>query len=168
MSKLQIFAIFALINIVVVAFASAFWVRPVVGSLRGGMAGVRLLERRYAAERRFLAEYDANKRELEEILLAQLVLGYHEKIPALAEISRLDTLYGLENLEFGASQVSVGYLGENRLFETRVNVEYLGAFADIISFLHEISESDGKICSFSVLLEENARLRLEFSMFGGG
>ena len=165
MNKLQIVSIFVLINILIIIFAGVLWIFPIGRSLRNGLTGVRVLERRSAVERVFAEDFEENKREYEEVLSSRLVLGYDEKLPALAEISRIAALHNLENSEMGASQSMVSDFGVHRFYETRVKAEYRGALRDVISFLREFSQSDGKIHAFSIFSDENARLQVEFSMY---
>jgi len=172
MHSMKIVAIFLMINVAVLVLAGAFFVMPAAGDLRGGQASVHRLERRYAAERRFLADYEENLREIAEIRAESLVLRSYEKIPALAEISRMGAAYGLEGVEFSAAETSVGYMGAVRIFETRVRAEYTGSFADMVAFLQGFSESYGMVRSFSVTnaatRDGDSHLRLEFSLFGMG
>jgi len=165
LSNKKIIAIFALINVLIFVIAGVLWLFPIAGSLRSVTAGVRQMDRRYSAERIFFAEYEENKRELEEIRTSFLM--YNEKLPVLVKISHMGERHRLGNSQFESVNMSVGHADEGRMYETRVNTEYSGAFEDIISFLHEFSESDGKIRSFSVFANENAVIRLRFSLFGG-
>ena len=161
--KLKIIAAFAILNIVIFFAVGMLWAFPIVGSLRDGRAELQMLERRYSSERGFLRDYENNLRELEEIRATTAVFSGDEKIPALAEFSRMSAEHGLENSEFAATAISVS--GSERLSETRVSAEFSGAFSDMISFLHELTDSGGKVRSLYV--SENSRLRLEFSIFGG-
>jgi hypothetical protein len=159
----QIVAVFLIFNILFALVSGVFWVHPTVEILRRERAAVRISERQYATQRGFFENLDANKSEIEE--LSRNVLRPDEKLPVLARISRLGALNGIETLEFGVSQGSLG--GSDEAFiETRVYAEYLGSVSDFISFLHEFSESSGYLLSFTINTE-NKRMRLDFALYGG-
>ena len=165
-------AFFAMANLMVFILAGVVWVRPAVVSLQDGRANVRMLERRYAVERRHVAEFEENLRELELLSVSRIVLSQGEKLPMLAGISHMGVWSGLENAEFTASEAAAGYFGSGgiRLVETRVQTEHVGCVQDVIFFLHELTDANGKIRSLTITTgvprAEGARLRLDFSLFG--
>ena len=169
MSRYIVIAI--IFNIALVIFAGIIFISPVIGSLKSGLASVRLQESRYSAERRLLVEYEDNLRELEEIRAGRRVLEKSEIIPLLAEISMLGTVFGLNSLDFTASEIAENVIGADeisRLYEMRVRMEYEGNFYDLISFLREFMGGYGNTRSFyfSDIMSETSKLRMEFSLFG--
>lgn len=151
------------INAAIIVIVVALLV-PVARSLGNNRNSVRLYERVYAAETRLLAEYEENRRELEEMRAGRGVMYYNEMLPALAEISALGAALGLSVLEFTVSESTAQYFGnDTRFYEKRVRVVYEGELFYLLRILHELSGV--RTSSFSL---ENDRLRIEFSLFGIG
>lgn len=159
----KIFAI--LFSVALIAVAWVALLSPAVGNFRNARANARLLEARYSAGQRLLLQYDDNVRELAELNAARGVLRSDEMLPALAEIAVLSEEFGLHTVEFLAAEVSGQYFEVLRFYEQRVLAEYEGAFSDLAGFLQEIAAGNAVTRSFSL---ESDRLRLEFSIFGGG
>lgn len=161
--------IFALLNVALIALAVVFWIVPAVGSLRSGREGVRLLESEYMAQRVLLEKHEDNLREIEETTRVRRILTYEEMLPALAEISTLGKAYGLNKLEFTAFEIDanmVDVAGISRILEMRVRAEYEGELGNTLDFLRNFAATYGNVRSFSVIIKENVRLNLEFSLFG--
>ncbi|MDR0273469.1 MAG: hypothetical protein LBI27_09160 [Clostridiales bacterium] len=157
--------IFVSFNLVVTVIA-AFFCAPTVGSLRNGRASVRMQERVFSAESGMLAELEVNLRELEEIRSG--ILHYNDMLPVLDEISGLVAAYELRGLELSTSEISDADFGDSVLYEMRVRAEYEGDFFNLVSFLRDFTGGYGNTRSFyfSDIMEESARLRLEFSLIG--
>ena len=160
--------VFILFNIAVFVFVGFVFVAPIAASVKSGRANVRLQERRITAENRLLEAYADNLLALEENNAASRVLPRGDMLNALSEIDALGVSFGVESVEFFASEIAESVIDEERNFyEMRVRAEYQGAFDDLTLFMYEFLSGYGHIRSFYFSQSEGiSRLRIEFSLFG--
>jgi hypothetical protein len=159
--------IFVIANIAVVAMVTLLWLAPLAGDVFSGRENLRLLERRYTAERAHANMYTGNLHRLEELLLSREILCYSQMIPAISEVSRSAAGNNLNTIEFSSAEVRIAEEAEfSRLYEKQVSAEYEGDLYGLVDFLYNLS--DVSVRSFYIETRERARLRLEFSVFGSG
>lgn len=155
------YLILAIFNLALFAVVGVIFFLPAVLSLHAGKANVRMLESRYLAERVTLAE-------TEKIIIVGSLIEADGILAALTEISEMGEERGFESLEFSAVSSNLEYT--DSIVEMRVRVKYSGEFYDLICYLQEFS-GFGNMRSFSIYgnpfdIMDDARLRLEFSLFG--
>lgn len=167
-TNLRLTVAFVLVNVVIIVLFGTLWLLPLFGSLRSGRASVGLLERRYAIERRHLADYEYNLARLGELDRSNGVLPFEDIMPALGRISEL--ALGLDRREFIAAppiESPVGTDGFGRFFETRVRVGYDGNLWDVLGYIYDLALSPAYIRSFLLDIDEyeQGMVRVEFSVF---
>jgi len=160
----RIGVLFFLANVAFVILVGIVFIVPVLQSLGAVRAEVDLLERRYAAEVRLLLDYEENSQELASLRDCTF-LSEDEMLPVLAEFSEIGEQFGLETLEFVASEIATSNFGglDTEFLEKRVRVSYEGEFFYLQVALQEFCGVRAR--SFSL---ENERLFVNFSLFGRG
>ena len=124
-------------------------------------------------QRHVYAAYAAQARDYHALQIAYLtpsVLPYTYLAAALNDVQNLARFYGLETIEFRASE-PVGYdaVSGERFVEIRVIASFTGLEYKATQFIYCLAESAAFIRNLRMdILDDEVNLRIEFSLFGGG
>jgi len=163
--KMKNVMLFVLVNILFLAVAINFWLRPAHESLQIARNSTVLTERRYAAVQRMGLEFEYNLLEIEE-LQHSFLSSYSDFPIGLAEVSSLATENNLRQINFNAAEPTVHHIGNrDRLWEMRVRAEYEGSLQSIQKFLHGLEFTSITATDINFDSQDRTRIVLDFSLF---
>ena len=165
--KKKLLLMFAIFNTVLLTASGMVFFIPGLSSVRSGISGVNLLERRLESELFMQASYLDILREIEEISAKVLpAISFFEQ---LAEISAQAEMLGLRQEVFivYGPQLYFAHAGaDGNIYESNVRAAYTGSLNSVLEFADMLASGVYNIRSLTIEIGETAHLNLEISFFG--